>query len=62
MLNATIQYHLESFLEGNETVVRCLLNSTYVNDIITGADTEEEAFNLYTQSKDIFRQDSISVS
>ena len=49
LLNATIQYHLESFLEGNETVIRHLLNSTYVDDIITGADTEEEAFNLYTQ-------------
>ena len=25
-----------------------------MDDIITGADTEEEAFDLYTQSKDIF--------
>ena len=27
-----------------------------MDDIITGADTEEEAFDLYTQSKDIFRR------
>ena len=32
----------------------CLLNSTYVDDIVMDADTEEAAFELYTQSKDIF--------
>lgn len=56
LLNATIQYHLESFLESNEAVVRCLLNSTYIDDVITGADTEEAAFNLYIQSKDMLHQ------
>ena len=54
LLNATIRYDLESFLESNEAVVRCLLNSTYVDDIVTGADTA--TFNLYVQSKDMFRR------
>ena len=54
LLNATIKFHLESFLESNEVVVWRLLNSTYVNDIVTGADSEEAAFDLYTQSKDMF--------
>lgn len=29
-------------------------NVPYVDDIVTGADTEEAAFNLYAQAKDIF--------
>ena len=33
-----------------------LLQSTYVDDIITGAKMENEAFELYAQSKGIFRQ------
>ena len=56
LLNATIKYHLERFLGTNEAVVRCLLNSTYVDDIVMSADTDEAAFELYTQSKDIFRR------
>lgn len=30
--------------------------STYVDDVICGAETEDEAFDIYTQSKEIFRQ------
>ena len=59
-----IRYHLESFLESNEALVRCLLNSTYVDDIITGADTEEAAFDLSTPSRRIrsIEVDSISAN
>ena len=56
LLNATIKYHLESFLDTHAEVVRRLLYSTYVDDIVTGADTEEAAFDLYTQSKELFRR------
>jgi hypothetical protein len=35
--------------------VKRLLQSTYVDDIVTGADSDEVAFELYTQSKMIFR-------
>ena len=56
LLNAMIKYHLERFLESKQPVVRCLLNSTYVDDIVTGADSNEAAFELYFQSKDMFRQ------
>ena len=56
LLNATIRFHLEKSLETHESVVRQLLYSTYVDDIIAGGQTEEEAFNLYTQSKEIFRK------
>ena len=56
LLNATVKHHLHKFLGSNEEVVKRLLQSTYVDDIISGADTEEEAFKLYTQAKEIFRQ------
>jgi hypothetical protein len=35
--------------------VKHLLQSTYVDDIVTGADSDEVTFELYTQSKMIFR-------
>ena len=54
LLNATVRYHLESFQGTNKTVVEKLLKSTYVDDIISGADTIEEAFELYVQAKEIF--------
>ncbi|XP_064388662.1 uncharacterized protein LOC135336737 [Halichondria panicea] len=55
LLNATIKFHLEGYLESNEGTVRRLLQSTYVDDIVTGAETEEAAFDLYVQAKDMFR-------
>ena len=56
LLNATIRFHLEKYLKTNEEQVRRLLCSTYVDDIIAGGETEEEAFELYAQSKQIFRE------
>ena len=56
LLNATVRYHLERFLDRHETVVKRLRQSTYVDDIVTGADSIEEAFELYKQAKDIFQQ------
>ena len=37
-------------------MVRQLLRSTYVDDIVSGGHTEDEAFDLYTTSKRIFRE------
>ena len=56
LLNATVKYHLESFRGTNKTVVKKLLKSTYVDDVISGADNIDEAFELYTQAKEIFRK------
>ena len=53
LLNATVKYHLERFLDSNEATVKRLLQSTYVDDIISGADSDEEAFELYTQAKKV---------
>ena len=56
LLNATVKYHLERFLDSNEATVKRLLRSTCVDDIISGANSDEEAFELYTQAKETFRQ------
>lgn len=51
LLNATV---LERFLGTNENTVKRLLQSTYVDDVVSGADSDEEAFQLYTEAKVIF--------
>ena len=56
LLNATIKYHLEQYLESYRDTIRCLLQSTYVDDVITGAASEDEAFDLYTQAKEILQR------
>ena len=58
LLNATIRFHLEKYLKSNDDQVCRLLSSTYVDDVIAGGETEEEAFELYVQSKLIFRGSS----
>ena len=51
LLNATIWFHLEKQFDTNKTVIKRLLHSIYVDDIISSANTEEEAFNLYVGAK-----------
>ena len=55
LLNATIRHHLEQFLSSHADVVQNLLRSTYVDDIVTGAESDDQAFNLYTDAKEILR-------
>ena len=46
LLNATIKFHLEKYLEENKDLIRCLLCSTYINNIIwiPGTDIEWKPF------------------
>lgn len=39
LLNATVKYHLERFLDSNGDTVKHLLQSMYVDSIISGADS-----------------------
>ncbi len=61
LLNATLKHHLEQFSSSHPHLVECLLASTYVDDVITGADTEDETFELYTQANSIFRSGGINL-
>lgn len=61
LLNATLKYHLEKYAATQPDTIRRLLDSTYVDDIVTGADTEDDAFELYSQSKSIFRDGAFNL-
>ena len=52
LLNATIKHHVENY---TSQLVRDLLRSIYVDDIIFGADNDESAFDIYIKSKDILQ-------
>ena len=55
LLNATIRYHLEAHLEDHPVIVKRLLKSFYVDDVITGASTKDEAFSVYQVAKEILK-------
>ena len=55
LLNATIQHHLESHASSFPELVKRLSRSIYVDDIISGAGNEEDAYQLYAESKDLLR-------
>ena len=61
LLNATLQHHLRSYSLSNPTLVESLSRSMYVDDIVTGADTDAEAFQLYVDAKEILRQGSFNL-
>jgi len=53
MLNATLQYHLESH---NSVVSQDMLNNLYVDNIITSCPTEQEAVQYYKEARSIMSQ------
>ena len=53
LLNSTIRYHLEQYLSSHPELIKKLIESFYVGDVVTGASTKEEAFQLYSESKKI---------
>ena len=55
LLNTTIKCHMEKFSSSHPELVRQLLQSIYVDDVVFGADSEENAFSLCKESKDILR-------
>ena len=55
LLNSTIRYHLEQYKDSSPDLIKKLIESFYVDDVVTGASTEEEAFKLYSESKKILK-------
>ncbi len=49
--NATLQYHLDRFIEIDPEFVRVMKKSFYVDDIVTGQTTSREAGELYEKAK-----------
>ena len=50
MLNAVLQYHLKQY---NTPVSNDLLSNLYVDNIISGCETEQAAVDYYTQARTI---------
>ena len=53
LLNATIRHHLERYEADQPDLIKKLLKSLYVDDLATGAEDEEQAFQMFTMSKEI---------
>ena len=55
LLNATIRHHLEHYRESHPDLIQLLLDSFYVDDLTTGADSDYEAHSVYGKSKQILK-------
>ena len=57
-MNATIQYYLKKYGSSHKDLMDKLLQSTYtvyVDDIVSGAQDNEEALLMYKQYKNLFK-------
>ena len=52
LLNATVKYHIEQYEKDNPSFVETLLNSIYVDDLVSGGQNVETTLKLYEDSKD----------
>ena len=55
LLNATIRHHLEKYNQTHPDLVKKLSNSTYVDNIVTGAANEDQAHQIFKESKKILK-------
>ena len=51
LLNGTIRHHLATFTEADPEFVRKMVESSYVDDMISGDSTTDGAFDLYSKAK-----------
>ena len=61
LLNATIQHHLEQYSHLYPDLIQKLSRSIYVDDVVTGADDEEQALQLFVKSKDILKSGNFNL-
>lgn len=55
LLNATIEHHLNKFSSSYPELVELLKRSIYVDDVVTGAESEEAAYQAYLDSRSILK-------
>ena len=51
LLNATLRHHLSKYVEAQPEMIAKILRSLYVDDLNSGGDTTEEAFELFKTAK-----------
>ena len=56
LLNATLQHHIKKYETTHSSVVEKLHRSLYVDDLASGAEDEEQAYQLYVTSKLILQE------
>ena len=56
LLNAVLRYHLEKFKDEDPEFVAKLIEGFFVDDLVTGAETVEEAFTLYIKARDRMKE------
>ena len=56
LLNATINHHLERYRDKYPNLVDTLLHSMYVDDVTCGANSEDEAYQIYDISINLFAE------
>ena len=56
LLNATIRHHLEHYRKSHPDLIQLLLDSFYVDNLTTGADSDDEAHSVYSMSKQILKE------
>lgn len=61
LLNATIHHHIMQHIENQPDLVNQLRQSIYVDDVLTGADDEEAAFEFYEGSKQLLQTGSFNL-
>ena len=54
-MNATIRHHLK-YTSTHPELVKRISESIYVDDVVSGAETKEEAFTMYRESKAMLRK------
>lgn len=60
LLNATIRHHLSKYPPS--LVIQELKENLYVDDWLTGADTEEEACEMFVEAKDVMNQAGMTLA
>ena len=56
VLGAEIAHHINQYRETYPMAVGQLEESLYVDDLVAGADSVDEAFNLYLNCKNLMKQ------
>ena len=53
ILNATIRHHMNTYIETDEQFVKKVLDSLYVDDFVSGANTHQSAYDLCNKVKSV---------
>ena len=60
-LYTTIKHRVEGFTSSHPKLVKDLLVAIYVDDVVFGADDEESAYKVYTDSKEMLKSGSFNL-